>query len=80
MHWRRVSRETTRYVTPYAPFKHHDIRHHVYMITVHPQQVIKLRKYRHGPSTEEVCWGRGDEGEDESKDGESEVCERGRAR
>ena len=39
---------------------------------MHPQQVVKPRKYHHERSTEEVCWG----GEDESKDGEGEVCVR----
>ena len=40
---------------------------------MHPQQLAKLRKYHHGRSTEEVCWG--GEDEEESKDGEGEVCE-----
>ena len=74
LHWRRVSREPTRYVTPYAPFQHHDMHHHMYMINMHPQQVVKPRKYRHERSTEEVCWG--GEDEEEHKDGEGEVCER----
>ena len=43
---------------------------------MHPQQVVKIRKYHHGRSTEEVWWG--GEDEEESKDGEGEVCERGR--
>ena len=41
---------------------------------MHPQHVVKLGKYHHGRSTEEVCWGVEDE--EESKDGEGEVCER----
>ena len=61
LHWRRVSREPTRYVTPYAPFQHHGMHHHMYMINMHPQQVVKPRKYQHERSTEEVCGG----GEDE---------------
>ena len=76
LHWRRVSREPTRYVTPYAPFQHHDMHHHMYMINMHPQQVVKLGKYHHERSTEEVCWG--GEDEEESKDGEGEVCVRAR--
>ena len=38
---------------------------------MHPQQVVKLGKYHHERSTEEVCWG-GEDGE-ESKNGEGEV-------
>ena len=72
LHWRRVSREPTRYVTPYAPFQHHDMHHHMHMINMHPQQVVKPRKYHHERSTEEVCWGERDE--EESKDGAGEVC------
>ena len=59
LHWRRVSREPTRYVTPYAPFQHHDMHHHMYMINMRPQQVVRLGKYHHERSTEEVCRGGG---------------------
>ena len=41
---------------------------------MHPQQVVKLRKYHHERSTEEVCWG--GKHEEESKGGEGEVCVR----
>ena len=41
---------------------------------MHPQQVVKLGKYHHERSTEEVCWG--GEDEEESKGGEGEVCVR----
>ena len=37
----------------------------MHMINIHPQQVVRLGKYHHERSTEEVCWG-----------GEGEVCER----
>ena len=37
---------------------------------MHPQQVVKVRKYHHEQCTEEVCG----EDEEESKDGEGEVC------
>ena len=73
LHWRRVSRELTRYVTPYAPFQHHDMHHHN-MIHMHPQHVGQAQKYHHERSTEEVCWG--GEDEEESKDVEGEACVR----
>ena len=41
---------------------------------MYPQQVVKHRKYHHERSTEEVC--RGGEDEEESKDGEGELCVR----
>ena len=50
------------------------MHHHMHMINMHPQQVVKPRKYHHERSTEEVCWG--GEDEEEHKDGEGEVCER----
>ena len=37
---------------------------------MHPQQVVRLRKYRHEQCTEEVCG----EGEEESKDEEGKRC------
>ena len=38
----------------------------MYMINMHPQQVVKLGKYHHERSTEKVRWG--GEDEKESKD------------
>ena len=43
---------------------------------MHPQQVVKLGKYHHEQSTQEVCFGV--DVKEEGEDGEGEVCERGR--